>query len=93
MKNEHYMFAQSLSSFLTEYMKSQRKQSQNTIESYRDTFILIFKFFDEKGLKVKKLLLNILIMKILLIFYTGWKKTEIAVIIPSIRGWQLSIHL
>ena len=55
MKNEHYMFAQSLSSFLTEYMKNQRKQSQNTIESYRDTFILIFKFFDEKGLKVKKI--------------------------------------
>lgn len=55
MKNHHYQLAKSISSFLSDYLPCQRKLSQNTVHSYRDTFILLFRFFDEKGIKTEKI--------------------------------------
>lgn len=49
-------FAVQLSKFLTYYLPSQRNLSTNTIKAYRDTFILLLRFFrDAKGRAIERL--------------------------------------
>lgn len=49
-------FAYYLSSFLTTYLAGQRNLSTNTIQSYRDTFSLLLRFFsDSKGVAPEKI--------------------------------------
>lgn len=52
-------FARYLADFFAKYLPAERGASKNTIQAYRDTFVLLFGFMEqEKRLKPKKLRLN-----------------------------------
>lgn len=52
-------FASMLSGFLTDYLMAQKNLSHNTLSSYRDTFILLFRFMQHsKGISPEKLKLD-----------------------------------
>ena len=47
--------------FFTDYLNRESGLSINTIKSYRDTFVLFFKFLDEKGIcKISKINMDVL---------------------------------
>lgn len=48
MKLDNKDFATFLSDFFQKYLPGQRGLSSNTIKSYRDTFVIFFRFLDEK---------------------------------------------
>jgi site-specific recombinase XerD len=48
-------FAIHLTAFLSEYLPIQKNVSRNTIKSYRDTFKLLIRFFEEEGTPAEKL--------------------------------------
>jgi site-specific recombinase XerD len=53
-------FAYYLSNFLTTYLAGQRNLSRNTIQSYRDTFSLLLRYFsDSKNMAPEKISVNI----------------------------------
>ena len=57
-------FPKSLADFLTKYLPAERGMSNNTIASYRMTFILLVSFMDEyKGIKPQKLVFSDLTKK------------------------------
>lgn len=52
-------FAYYLSAFFTKYLPGECGSSANTVSSYRDTFLLLFRYLkDEKGLKIERLQLK-----------------------------------
>lgn len=52
-------FAYYLSAFFTKYLPGERGLSANTISSYRDTFLLLFRYLrDEKGMRIERLQLK-----------------------------------
>lgn len=52
-------FPKSLADFLTKYLPAERGMSNNTIASYRMTFILLITFMEEyKGIKPQKLVFS-----------------------------------
>jgi integrase/recombinase XerD len=65
-------FSYYLTGFLTKFLPGESGASNNTIVSYRDTFILFLRFLkDEKKISVDHLTLN-MITKNLVIEYLGW---------------------
>lgn len=69
-------FAYYLTGFLTKYLPDERGASENTIASYRDTFILFLVFIrDRKGIQANQLTLSN-ITKDLLVEYLDWIETE-----------------
>ena len=57
--NNPKKFAAMLSGFLTDYLTAQKNLSHNTMSSYRDTFVLLFRFMQHsKGIPPEKLKLD-----------------------------------
>lgn len=57
--NNPQKFAAMLSEFLTDYLRAQKNLSHNTMSSYRDTFVLLFRFMQHsKGIPPEKLKLD-----------------------------------
>jgi len=55
-KNNYKNFAKSLEKFFTEYLAVEKRVSQHTIRSYRDTFILLFDYMkNEQGKSADRL--------------------------------------
>ena len=53
---KHTDFSELLTSFFTKYLPGQRGVSSNTIKSYRDTFVIFFRYLiDEKKIRPEKL--------------------------------------
>jgi len=48
MKEKNPIFSTFLTDYFQKYMPGQRGLSSNTIKSYRDTFVIFFRFLDEK---------------------------------------------
>lgn len=68
-------FARYLADFFAKYLPAERGASKNTIQAYRDTFVLLFGFMEqEKCLKPKKLRLNDL-SKENIIGFLDWLET------------------
>lgn len=62
-------FAHYISFFLRQYLSNERGYSDNTIKSYRDSFLLLLSFLkDEKGIKLEKITLEILDKNLILEF-------------------------
>ena len=56
MKND---FAECLTLYFTNYLHLQRGLSPNTISSYSDSFLLLFRFFrEEYGISAEKITFN-----------------------------------
>lgn len=65
-------FSYYLTRFLTKYLPGESGASNNTISSYRDTFILFLRFLgDEKNISADNLTLN-MITKNIVVEYLGW---------------------
>ena len=65
-------FSYYLSAFLMKFLPGEVGASKNTIESYRDTFILFLKFLkEEKGIAANNLTLNMISKKIV-VDYLDW---------------------
>lgn len=50
-KKDASIIARHLSSFLNDYLPSQKTESAHTLKSYQDTFSLYIQFLEEKGIK------------------------------------------
>lgn len=62
-------FAHYISFFLRQYLSNERGYSDNTIKSYRDSFLLLLSFLrDQKGIKLEKITLEILDKNLILEF-------------------------
>jgi len=69
-------FSYYLTSFLTKYLPSERGLCGNTIDSYRDTFVLFLVFAkDKKGMSANQLALSD-ITKDMIVEYLDWVETE-----------------
>jgi integrase/recombinase XerD len=69
-------FAKYLTEFLAVYLPSQKNVSKNTIRSYRDTFKLLIKYYQEiKGIKIERITLNDL-SSIGIIDFLKWLETD-----------------
>ena len=65
-------FSYYLTSFLKIYLPGEKGVSENTILSYRDTFILFLKFFkDSKNISAENITLEI-ITKDIIVDYLDW---------------------
>jgi site-specific recombinase XerD len=54
-------FSKYLTDFLTKYLVNERGASDNTIKSYRDTFVQFINYLvREKGIKLQKLTLSVI---------------------------------
>lgn len=62
-------FSKYVTDFFLKYLSNERGASNNTISSYRDTFILLFRFMEEeKHLKLKKLVLTDITRQVIIAF-------------------------
>lgn len=68
-------FSKYLTNFLTRYLSHERGASTNTITAYRDTFVLLITFMEQKKIKVHKLTLE-KITKEVVIEFLDWIQTE-----------------
>lgn len=69
-------FAKYLTEFLAVYLPSQRNVSRNTIRSYRDTFKLLIKYYqDIKGIQIERLALKDL-SSIEIIDFLNWLEAD-----------------
>ena len=48
MRQEQESFAYYVTKFFTEYLPENRGLSENTVKSYRDSIVLLLKFFQEQ---------------------------------------------
>lgn len=69
-------FAKYLTEFLSVYLPTQKNVSKNTIHSYRDTFKLLIKYYQEiKRIPVERITLNVLSSE-WLIDFLQWLETD-----------------
>lgn len=69
-------FAKYISDFITRYLIDEKGASSNTIASYRDTFVLLLNFIqDKKRIKIEKLTLD-KITRITIIEFLDWIQKE-----------------
>lgn len=69
-------FSYYLTDFLLKYLPGEKGFSKNTIDSYRDTFILFLRFLKEKeDIEAENLTLN-MITKDLVVGYLNWTENE-----------------
>ena len=69
-------FAKYLSGFLTKYMLNERGASDNTISSYRDTFVLLLNFIQtKKQIKIEKITIE-KISKEIIMEFLDWLQDE-----------------
>lgn len=69
-------FSKYISMFLSKYLPNERGAKYNTISSYRDTFILLLLFIQEKKrMKIEKLILND-VTKELIVEFLDWLQTD-----------------
>jgi len=69
-------FSYYLTDFLSKYLPGEKGASKNTIDSYRDTFILFLRFLKEKeNIETEYLTLN-MVTKDLIVTYLNWTEKE-----------------
>ncbi|KXS47917.1 MAG: site-specific recombinase XerD [Halanaerobium sp. T82-1] len=74
MKNTDFSYY--LTTFLKNYLPGEKGVSENTILSYRDTFILLLKFFkDRKNISAENITLEI-ITKDIIVDFLGWIEVQ-----------------
>lgn len=80
-------FSKYVTDFFLKYLSNERGASNNTISSYRDTFILLFRFMEEeKHLKLKKLVLTDITRQVIIAFLDWLQETERIALLQEIRG-------
>jgi len=85
-------FAYYLSSFLTTYLAGQRNLSTNTIQSYRDTFTLLLRYFsDARCIAPEKISVNTISKEVVDEFLL-WLETERGYSISSRNQRLAAIH-
>ena len=85
-------FAKYLSDFMTIYLISERGFSNNTVKSYRDTFVQFIKYMeDHKRLPVNKLILND-ITKENVAAFLSWIENERGCSVATRNGRLAAIH-
>jgi len=68
-------FSKYLTNFLTRYLSHERGASTNTITAYRDTFVLLIMFMEQKKIKAHKLTLE-KITKEVVVEFLDWIQTK-----------------
>lgn len=85
-------FGYCLSNFLTSYMAGQRNLSKNTIQSYRDTFSLMLKYFSgNKTISPEKITISI-VTKELIEEFLSWLESEREYSVSSRNQRLAAIH-
>ena len=67
-------FSKYLTNFLTKYLSHERGSSTNTITAYRDTFVLLIRFMEQKKIKPHQLTLE-KISKEVIVEFLDWIQT------------------
>lgn len=90
--NNYDDFSQLLSSYFLKYLPYHTGYSINTISSYRDTFILLFRYHEQVlGKKLLILHSSISPKNTLSHSLSGWRQKKTTVSQAEIRDWQQSM--
>lgn len=79
-----------ITAFFTTYLINTAGYSENTVKSYRDTFVLLFLYADEHKLCLRgRINISIFNREISQVSLIGWKAVGMSVFQPEINDWLL----
>ena len=78
-----------ITTFFTKYLINTAGYSENTIKSYRDTFVLLFLYADEHKLCPRGRINISIFNRENITGILGWKPVGMSVFQPETNGWLL----